>query len=361
MHLRRWKLVFKEFKEILNDLFGYVGEKKVITDFNVGSAVRTILEGVAAIAEELWFSLRFYTYKFFISTSSGEWLDRRLGDFGMIRKQGSAAFGELIIGRDTPTQIGILIPSGTIFQNDTGEIRYSTKSDVRINIGETTVIVQVEAIDVGTAYNLAAGTILKQSGIAITGIEWAKIKLMGGGEDIEDDESFKAKVPDYFDSLGRGIENAIKYAALNVTGVKSVTLKENHPSKGWFTIYIDDGSGTANQTLLQTVRAVLEDYRAFTILYIVDTAKLKELTVTLTLVFTADVQDKDSVKASVQKAIVDYVGTLKMGQGLYLADLIYLARGVAGVENVRIANPVADVEATEDELLRTSLEKVIIS
>lgn len=353
--------MFKEFKTILNDLFAYVGEKKVLMDFNVGSAVRTILEAVAAITEELWFNLRFYTYKFFISTSSGEWLDRRLGDFGMIRKQGTAAFGELIIGRDTPTQISILIPAGTIFQNAAGDIRYKTKGEARINIGDSSVLMQAEAVDVGTAYNLAAGTVLKQSGIAITGIEWAKIKLMGGGADIEDDESFKAKVPDYFDSLGRGTENAIKYAALNVTGVKSVTVKANHPSKGWFTIYIDDGSGTANQTLLQTVRAVLEDYRAFTIMYIVDTAKLRELTINLTLTFFVEVQDTDSVKAAVKKAIVDYVGALKMGQALYLVDLIYLARGVNGVENVRIAEPNADIEVAADELLRTSLEKVKVS
>lgn len=352
--------MFKEFKELLNDLFTYVGEGKVLTDFNAGSAVRTILEAVAAVAEEIWFNLQFYTYKFFLSTSSGEWLDKRLNDFGMTRKAGSAAYGELTIGRDTPTQIGIVIPAGTVFQSDTGALRYATTVEARINIGDSSVDVQIAAADTGAEYNLAAGTVLKQSGIAITGIEWAKIKSLGGGADIEDDESFKNRVPDYFDSLGRGTENALKYASLNVTGVKSVTLKGNYPSKGWFTIYIDDGSGVANETLLQSVRAVLEDYRAFTVMFVVDTAKIRHVAANIKLTYTADVQDIDSVNASVREAVVNYVNSLPMGQGLNIADVIYLARGVGGVANVSLAEPAEDISIEDDELLRTSLERIEI-
>jgi uncharacterized phage protein gp47/JayE len=351
--------VFKSFQDILRDLFEYVGQGGKVTDFNVGSVLRTILEAVAAIVEEVWYMLQFFVSLFFLDTSQGEWVDRRLNDLGMARKEGAAAYGSITIGRDSPSPISIFISAGTIFQNATGELQYATQADVILNIGSYTVDVEVEAVDSGTAYNLPTDTILKQSGIAISGIEWAKIKLMGGGEDIESDEDYKNRVPAYFDSLSRGTAPAIRYAASSVSGVVSVTLKENVPSKGWFTVYIDDGSGVANETLLQTVRAVLEDYRAFTIQYIVDTAKLTDFATTMQVITKADT-NADAVKAAVQAAIVNYVNALNMATPVYLADLIYLARGVEGVENVRILAPLSDVIPEADQLLRTSAAKVVI-
>lgn len=351
--------MFKTFQDILKDLFENVGQGGKITDFNVGSVLRTILEAVAAIVEEVWYKLQFFVSLFFLDTSQGEWVDRRLKDFGMERKEGGRAYGLIAIGRETPSPISILISSGTIFQDETGKLQYTTQDDVILNIGSISVDVKVEAVDAGTAYNLPTDTILKQSGIAISGIEWAKIKLMGGGEDIESDADYKNRVPEYFDSLSRGTAPAIRYAASRVSGVVSVTLKENVPSKGWFTIYIDDGSGVANNTLLQTVRAVLEDYRAFTIQYIVDTAKLTDFTTTLQVIAKTDA-NADSVKTAVQVAIINYVNALEMGIPVYLADLIYLARNVGGVENVRVITPTSDVIPDVDQLLRTSAERVVI-
>lgn len=352
--------MFKTFQDILKDLFEYVGQGSKVTDFNIGSALRTILEAIAAIVEEIWYALKFFVSLFFLDTSQGEWVDRRLNDFGMERKAGSAAYGTIAIGRDSPSPISVLISAGTIFQNDTGELQFTTQADAILHIGDSTVDVTAQAADVGTTYNLASGTVLKQSGIAVSGIEWAKIKLMGGGDDIESDDDYKNRVPEYFDSLSRGTAPAIEYAAANVKGVETVTLKENVPSKGWFTIYIDDGSGVANDTLLQTVRAVVEDFRAFTIHYVVDTAKLIYFTTNIQVIPKADNANPDAVKKTVQTAIITYVNALKMGQPLYLADLIFLARGVEGVENVRILAPTDDMIMADDQLLRTTTERVVI-
>ena len=351
--------MFKTFQDILKDLFEYVGQGSKVTDFNIGSVLRTILEAVAAIAEEVWYKLQFFVSLFFLDTSQGEWVDRRLNDLGMERKLGATAYGSITVGRNSPSPISIFISAGTIFQNETGELQYATQADVILNIGSHSVDVDVEAADTGTAYNLPTDTVLKQSGIAISGIEWAKIKLMGGGEDIESDEDYKNRVPEYFDSLSRGTAPAIRYAAASVSGVVSVTLKENVPSKGWFTVYIDDGSGIANETLLMTVRAVLEDYRGFTIQYVVDTAKLTEFTTTMQVITKADT-NSDSVKKAVKTAIINYVNALTMATPVYLADLFFLARGVEGVENVRIVAPLGDVIPETDQLLRTSAEKVVI-
>jgi uncharacterized phage protein gp47/JayE len=352
--------VFKKFQDILKDLFTFVGEGGKLTDFNVGSALRTILEAVAAIVEEVWYRLQFFVSLFFLGTSKGEWIDRRLNDLGMLRQEGSASYGLITAGRDSPSPMTIKISAGTVFQDETGTLQYITQKDAILNIGDSAVDIEAQATDIGSAYDLPPGTALKQAGIAISGLEWGKIKLMGGGADIESDEDYVNRVPEYFDSLSRGTGPALKYAAKDVKGVMSVTLKENYPSKGWFTIYIDDGSGVANETLLQSVRAVLEDYRAFTVKYIVASATLLDFTTQIQLTYDEDTQ-AEHVKPAVQSAIVKYVNALKMGQALYLSDLIFLARSIDGVKNVRVLDPAEDVIPAVDELLRTSAEKVVIA
>lgn len=174
--------MWKTFDDIIKELLSYVASPPLpgrvkLTDINIGSVVRTFLEAVAAKMEEFYFLLQFYTNLFFVDTSYGQWLDRRLADLGMTRRLGSVANGIIIIGRDTPAPIGVLIPAGTIFQTEDGSLIYQTETETRLNVGDLQTEAFVSAQEAGAEYKLPAGTVLKQAGIAITGLEWIKLKL----------------------------------------------------------------------------------------------------------------------------------------------------------------------------------------
>ena len=350
--------MIKKFSEILQDLFdAIIAAEGKLTDFNIGSVTRTILEAVAAVVEEVYYWLALFLDKFFIATSEGAWLDKRLNDFGLERKAGCTANGRITIGRDTQSPLRVLIPKGTLFVSDEG-LEFETVEEVTIET--ESVDVSGQARMVGKAYNLASGTPLKQAGIAITGIEWAKVKQMGGGLDRETDTELKARVTPYFRSLGRSTKAAIEFAALSVPGVTSVTTAENDPAEGWFKVFIDDGSGTASTDLCAVVAEAVEKYRGFTVKYIVTAPVLCWINVAA-IITVKEGYIPEEVRLLVKQAIIAHVNGLQMGQQVYKAALYQTVMSVDGVKNAFITAPNADTNLESREIARTDVERVIVS
>ncbi|WP_299449185.1 baseplate J/gp47 family protein [uncultured Phascolarctobacterium sp.] len=338
--------MIKNFSDILKKMFDSLGGSQ-LTDFNIGSVTRTMAEAAASAIEELYFYLARFLQLFFISTSTGEWLDKRLGDLGMSRIRGNKAFGTIIVGRDTASPIGISIPAGTTFEDKQGT-RFVTLEDGAIPVGYATVEVSAQAVELGAKGNLKPDDRLVQVGIAISGVEWAKVLTMNGGSDDESDESFRARVKPYLRSLGRATEDAIKYAIQTIDGVKGVTLKPNHPSKGWFTVYLDSGTSDA---LLAEVRRKVDEYRGFTINFSVEKVRRVDVDVAI-VVYPLQGRDDILVKLAVKEAIAEYINRLEMGERLYVSALIQTAMNVSGVENVRLTAPIADVEVADNAILK---------
>lgn len=186
--------MFKTFAEILQDLFDYIinTSTRKITDFNPGSIVRTILEAVAAVIEDCYFLLETLSEKFFVLSSGGDWLDKRVQDYGMERKPGTKAAGIISPGRDSPAPFSCRIPAGTLFQSE-GGVEIVTLEAAVLNTGDYSVEVPAQAVEVGKSGNLSPNTFLKQAGVAITGIEWAKVIQMDSGEDAESDDDLKVR------------------------------------------------------------------------------------------------------------------------------------------------------------------------
>lgn len=109
-------------------------------------------------------------------------LDLRCGEFGVIRKSGTAATGQVTF---TGTEI-TPIPIGTIIQT-TGGLSYNTTAAGAISAGEATV--NIQASDIGSAYDVPAGTI-SQIPTAILGItSVTNTAPTSGGTDNETDDS----------------------------------------------------------------------------------------------------------------------------------------------------------------------------
>ena len=76
----------RTFEQILNDMIAYVQSRTTISDYNVGSVIRTILEAAALEDDEQYFQMVQLLDLFSFTTASGEDLDRRLADFGLTRR-----------------------------------------------------------------------------------------------------------------------------------------------------------------------------------------------------------------------------------------------------------------------------------
>lgn len=102
------------FEEILNEMIAYVQTRTAISDFNVGSVIRTVLEAAALEDDEQYFQMVQLLDLFSFMSAAGEDLDRRLADFGLTRLQAKAATtrGKFIDTNLIRTRAAIAAPAG---------------------------------------------------------------------------------------------------------------------------------------------------------------------------------------------------------------------------------------------------------
>ncbi len=129
----------RTFEQILNDMIAYMQSRTSISDYNVGSVIRTILEAAALEDDEQYFQMVQLLDLFSFTTAAGEDLDRRLGDFGITRRSAIAATarGKFVDNNliRTRAAVDVLAGSGTITGLDTS--RFPTSGyPYTIRVGE---------------------------------------------------------------------------------------------------------------------------------------------------------------------------------------------------------------------------------
>lgn len=87
----------RNFEQILTDMIAHVRANTTLTDFNVGSVIRTILEAAALEDDEQYYQMVQLLDAFRIATASGEDLDERAADFNVVRLLPASAFTSSIV------------------------------------------------------------------------------------------------------------------------------------------------------------------------------------------------------------------------------------------------------------------------
>lgn len=121
----------------------------------------------------------------FIETSFGEFLDKRVNEFGVYRKLGKKANGKII----AKGKAGTVLTNGTVFLcNNLGFVMLND-----VEIGASNDICYVEALEVGKEYNLSPNQQFKLKS-QIEGFESStNEEAFKGGIDIETDDNLKER------------------------------------------------------------------------------------------------------------------------------------------------------------------------
>ena len=193
-----------------------VGET-VLTDFNEGSEIRNLLEAFAICIYALLEEQHEATRIAFISTSYGMWLDR-IGEMPFIdlpRISGTEASGIVTFTLAEEQESDYVIPAGTVLTDSSNDLDFETLGDATVLEGETTVNAPVQCLTVGTDGNVSAGNIdTISSDIDTDLVSVSNSEALSGGEDYEDDDSYRARLLDNvqsegFGSLSEGAEGEI--------------------------------------------------------------------------------------------------------------------------------------------------------
>lgn len=197
-----------------------------ITDFRVGSKIRTIYEAVAMVMEQYyhrtWNALR---------EAIEESVYRA---FGFDRLPPTEATGEVVFGRSTPAPGTISIPAKTTVR--AGDMFFETLVPASIPVGGFMTTVPVRATVVGTIGNVAVHTVInfvsKPAGVETV----TNPTSFTTGRDEETPDERRVRFRDYVRTRARGTKLSLEYGA-KMAGAKDVVVVES-PT---ITCYTADG------------------------------------------------------------------------------------------------------------------------
>jgi uncharacterized phage protein gp47/JayE len=147
-------------------MIAFVRMQTALTDFEVGSVIRTIIEAAALEDDEQYFQMVQLLDAFRLTTASGQDLDDRVEEFGIIRLQPQSAAGTVVIrdGLLASSPVAFNIAAGAVLvELDDSSVLPTGGYPYTVRIGEGTVDVEEVSVTLNTTLtntlSLAAPTL----------------------------------------------------------------------------------------------------------------------------------------------------------------------------------------------------------
>lgn len=250
----------KDFVSISASMTNYAkATQDALTDFNVGSVNRTILESSAIEIEELYQRV-FAGVMEAIPTAI-----YRAFQFDLLQAQ--VAHGTLLVTYLAPPMADFTIPSGTAFKATTNDKSYLTTEDVLVQAGSAVSYITVACAESGAAGNLEAGTQLEAANYRLPAGATVVSAAILNGTDGENDTERLARFKDFIQSLNRGTLHSVLYAASTAVrrsspGVVLETVAKigKREQPGFVDIYIWGSNGFPSDALVTSAQLRVDGY-----------------------------------------------------------------------------------------------------
>jgi uncharacterized phage protein gp47/JayE len=349
----------KDFSSISASIINYAkAVQNRLTDFSIGSIVRTMLDAVAVEIEELYQQM-FIGLKEAIPVAIYNSFD-----FSKLPAVSSTGIIRVTI---TSLATDTLIAAGTTFKSSSYSTEFLSLNDATIPAGQTYVDVQVSAKIPGVVGNVAANTTFTLLPAVQDMVSAIAMASFTSGRDQETDAQRKVRFAEYILTLNHGTVAALKY------GLKLVNIKDSNgniiesvrysaiiePYKtdplqpiALVKCYIHNGTTGASSNLLTEAEKIIYGYADENGVIVsgwsaagvqVDIEAASNVAINVTSTVTIDSSyDATDTEAAVQAAIAEYVNALDIGGDVIRAEITAAAMGVPGVINFALTLPASD-------------------
>lgn len=271
---------------------------------------------LAPMAEELakaYISMGDILSLAFIEDTFDDYLDKRVNEFGVYRKDGEKARGQIkVSGKDYT-----FIENGTIVTY--GDLEYVVTNDITL---PNENILYVEAVDVGYRYNLTSGCEFKMKEFQYGIDSMINEEPFENGVDIETDEELKERFK-YIIQNPRtsGNVNDYKAWALECDGVGKVKVYPLWNGNGTVKVLIigNDNLPCSTDTINE-VKAYIEEKRPIGATVTVETPLLLKLTFVMEIKVDSN-YSLDDTKDQIEVALNDYIDNLEEENIIYYKAL----------------------------------------
>ncbi len=356
----------KTYSELVSSLLTAIGERTGLTNFNVGSVVRTLAEVFSEVVGELYAFGAEMLKQGFLDTATGIWLDRKAREYGLERKPAIKTVGYVIYSRPIAKNTNISIPTGSIVttpKDQSGkEYRFFTTEDAVLQAGELSVSVPVIAENAGSAYNVGPTSISRMktyiNGIGSVSNETDWMTIVGVDE--EKDSALRQRCFLAWEELSQGGTAAAYVSwALSVPGVKSAFVDDTLPrGEGTVDIYIMGEAGPPDAALIVAVQEVVDANRPITADALVLSPVIVPIDILLSVVPRSG-YDTTTLEQEIRRRLSVYFGDiddpdsgitpLGVGKDVVVAQIIGLVMTILGVYSVSIIQPTSDIVISPNE------------
>lgn len=342
-----------------------------------GTDANAIAAACATVAEEVVHQIAVGARDSLLKTlPDNDSLDRFIFDHfadpstgkGLERQDATAAIGTLTFTRSAPGAAG-QIAAGFRVASDTG-IEVETTDDLNFTGAQTTLSVGARAVVAGSAGNVLAGKLTQLRSTPFDETFTAtNAAAFAGGQERETGEQFKSRARMAWKAMGRGVLPAIEFGALQVPGIGmarattvNLTDSQSHVVGKWISLVVADRNGRSNASLAALARTAMVNWACGGEYVEVFAATPIDQYVTVTCSFRAGA-NTSAAAARIRAAIVDLINGLKIGEGLRKDAIYEVVRADPDVatNSVTVSAPSGNVSAASTEVLRASLETVMVN
>ena len=348
-----------------------------LSDDTEGSPYIALLFAVAHLAQWIQFLNFLVLAQTRLGTSNGADADSFVKDFGMERLPDVPATGNVTFTRFDATSATI-VPAGTSLKTMDGSLSFTVVWDeskptwdwdvdgYRMPAGVTSISAKVECDTPGSAGNVLPGTITLIAG-ALVGVDGVTNPgAFTNGYVGEADDKLKPRFTQYINTRSRATDPAVRYAISSVQQGLSYNVLENTNTlgafqPGFFTVYVDDGTGSPSADLIGRVHAAVSAVRGFTVMWAVLAPAVVAANVSVTF-NAAPGFAKNAVVPDVTAAIGRYVNSLNVGEALSYFKLAQVVQdsspGVGKINSILVNNAAADVGGGAAQAVRLGTNAV---
>ena len=283
----------------------------------------------------------------FIEDTFDTFLDKRVGEFGVYRKQGTKSTGSIKVeGRD-----GTVISNGTLLKSN--DLYFTVLNDIEL---PTDNILYVEANEVGYNYNMVEGTEfeLVEQDDSITRLYNEQSFI--GGVDIETDDELRRRYIKVVNNPSTsGNKNHYEEWALEVNGVGRALVYPLHAGPGSVKVMvIGNDNKPVDSDIIENARLHIGENMPIGCSLTVSTPTLLNITLNAT-VKLKEGYTIDEIQEYFKVGLDDYLKTIttELTYSKVYGILVNLP-GVGDIDSLTINDNTINISISEDKIVNIS-------
>ena len=344
--------VQKSKADMISQVLKKIVASTPISSVGPGSVARAYAEAITAQVGDFYTALDFNIAQSVVSTATGAALDKIGLLFGVERNTVSTlteiarTTGSFYFYIDTPFTQSITIPSGTrVFtsSNDFIGRQYSfvTTTQATIAIGETRTFTTIRPEFTDSVFTAGVDTLVVHSFVSPSGttVKCRNPKVIAPQQGYEDDAAYRARIIKQVRVAGSGTLEALRFAALGVTGVRDVKIRQTPYGLGSFEVIVTPEVPDATRAILVSVNDIIEPKKPLgTRMYLREPITLAtDVSVSIVISRVNTAVDQLLLR-QVEAAIVQFLNSFLPGDVLVYNRLIQVI--------LDVSNRIRDVQVT---------------